>query len=154
MLRKLTILVIIVLAGLMAVSTGAFTSLSTDRGADVRVAGDAIALLSFASTSAFSHYQDDMLTIDFDDVAADGVNTDAITYLDGVFSVTNNGSNAVMVSISKSGPNASSVDFGHIEEGIVLDVGQSCLISMTIDSRGLSPGDELIDHITLNAVTQ
>ena len=154
MLRKLTILVIIVLAGLMAVSTGAFTSLSTDRDADVRVAGDALAMLSFTSTSEFSHYQDDILMIDFDDVAAGGVNMDAITCLDGIFSITNNGSNAVIISISKSGQNASCVDFGHIEEGIALDVGQSCLVSMTIDSRGLSPGDELIDHITLNAVTQ
>ncbi|RZN48340.1 DUF1102 domain-containing protein [archaeon] len=167
-MKKLIPLFGILLAAVVVMSTGAFTSVTADREATIEVTDDASALLALEPTEtangAYAYQNGDKLTIDLSAVDGAGVNVDAITTIDEVFTITNNGTQAVDITISWSGDNAGKVNFGEsaftagaaVSGDTSVDLaslgsGGTTTISIAIDSDGLSDGDELIDTITITA---
>jgi len=172
MMKKLIPLFGILLAAIVVMSTGAFTSVTADREATIEVADDANALLALEPTEtangAYAYQNGDKLKIDFSDVLGAGVNVDAVTTIDEVFTITNNGTQAVNITIEWSGDNAGKVQFAESAFGSAEDLsvsattsvtldplgsGSPTTISIAIDSNGLSDGDELINTITITATT-
>ncbi len=157
------------------VGTGAFSSVSATRDVEVEVADDASAYLRLEGTGgANSEYVTDngdggTLTIDLDSdnetsAGGEGVNPDAVTKIDNVFTVENQGTQEVEVDISKSGDNDDLVTF-HPSNGDytvdplsdsaeTLGAGDSTPVSIKVDTEGetLSDGTELLDSVTFNAV--
>jgi hypothetical protein len=91
-------------------ATGAFTTVSAERTAQVNVAGDASALLALSPTdSEFSTTENNQLTID---LGTNNVNPNAVTTDNEVFTVTNNGEDPVRLVVTPEGPNENAVVFG------------------------------------------
>lgn len=161
-----------------AVGTGAFSSVSATRSVDVEVADDASAYLRLEGDGgANSDYVTDngvggTLTIDLsasnDDVEGegDGVNLNAVTQIDDLFVIENQGTQEVEVTLSKVGDNSELVKFypDHPEEqaydgesiddhGLTLGAGDSATVSVEIDTEDsdLEDGNELLDTVTFNA---
>ena len=86
MMKKILPILGLFIAGLLIMSSGAFTSVTADRTATISVAGDASALLGLApGSSSLVHYEDGKLAVDFDNVAATGVNMAATTVVSNAF---------------------------------------------------------------------
>ena len=164
MMKKLLPVLAVLAAALIVVSTGAFTSITAERTAVINVAGDASALLSLAPSSGpngdYADYDNDgALFLNFDKVAAAGINVDAITEFDNVFTITNNGTQPVYVELEWHGDNEDVLYFDYsistavvaLPSGFDLGVGQTASISFWIDSYDLSQGDEIIDSVTITA---
>ena len=168
MMKKLIPVLAVLAAALIAVSTGAFTSIEAERSAVITVAGDDAALLALAPHSgpngAYAAYNGaGALYLDFARVAAAGVNVDATTYFADVFTVTNNGTQPVSVTLTWEGDNAWAVLFQAEAAGPAvvvptctfdLAVGHTVSISFWIESEGLSMGDEILESITLTATAE
>ncbi|MFC4408605.1 DUF1102 domain-containing protein [Haloarchaeobius iranensis] len=163
--------------GAAALGTGAFTSVSATRNIDVEVADDASAYLRLEGTGgANSEYVTDdgnggTLAINLDSnnatgAGGDGVNPDAVTQIDDLFVIENQGTQEVDVSLSKSGDNSGLVKFytdsnayddgtsiGSGNNPVTLSTGSSVTVSIEIDTEGESvgDGDELLDSVTFNA---
>ena len=158
-----------------AVGTGAFSSVTATRDIDVEVADDANAYLRLQGTGgANSDYVTEdgtggtltiNLTEDNDDVAGggQGVNPDAVTQIDDLFEIENQGTQEVEISLDKSGDNADLVEFYPDDEAydgdsfadasISLGPGEDAVVSLEIDTEGenVGDGDELLDTVTFNA---
>ena len=157
--------------------TGAFSSVTASRDVDVEVADDASAYLRLEGAGgANSEYvtddgNDGTLTIDLnsdDATNGDGVNPDAVTTIDNLFVVENQGTQDVDVSITKSSgdssdSNADLVTF-HPSDGDynvdplsdsakTLGAGESTPVSVKVDTEGedVGKGDTLLDSVTFNA---
>lgn len=91
------------------IGTGAFTSVEADRQVDVQVAEDADAYLgldnSGEANDAYFDTSGDEYAVDFADSGngGSGVNPNADTVAEDVFTITNQGTQAVEVSLSTSG---------------------------------------------------
>ena len=158
MMKKLLPVLAVLAAALIVVSTGAFTSITAERSAVIYVAGDSSALLTLApAAGANGQYvdydADGALYLNFDDVAAAGVNVDAVTTFDNVFTITNNGTQTVTVTLSKDGSNTGAIAFGQIESksGVTLKVGETYTVSFEIDTDEMSKEDNILTSITLTA---
>lgn len=159
-----------------AVGTGAFTSVTATRDIDVEVADDASAYLRLEGTGgANSDYVDDdgnggTLAISLDegnssDVngGGEGVNPDAVTEIDDLFTIENQGTQEVTVSISKSGANSGLVSFypegeayngdSFADSDLTLSAGNGSDVWVEVDTEGegVSDGDELLDSVTFTA---
>lgn len=157
-----------------AVGTGAFTSVTATRDIDVEVADDASAYLRLEGTGgANSDYVTDdgnggTLSISLDDGntvsgGGEGVNPDAVTEIDDLFTIENQGTQEVSVSISKSGANSGLVSFypegeayngdSFADSDLTLSAGTGSDISVEVDTEGagVSDGDELLDSVTFTA---
>ncbi len=158
-----------------AVGTGAFSSVTATRDIDVEVADDSSAYLGLRGAGgANSDYvtedgTDETLTIDLsssnDDVAGggEGVNPNAVTQIDDLFEISNQGAQEVSVSLTKDGDNADLVSFYSANEaydgdslsgdGVTLGTGETTTVSLEIDTRDadVGDGDELLDTVTFNA---
>ena len=158
MIKKLLPLLAIGLIALVCVASGAFTSVSAVRAAEVTVAGDQNALLTISpSTGPNGAYfvdtdNDGAYELDISSQGA-GLNVDASIVLRDVFTITNNGTQTVTVQITGNGAHTDKVSFGEIESGLSLAVGQSVSVTVTIDTMGLEEGDYLLDTITIEAHT-
>jgi hypothetical protein len=115
--RVLTALGTAAAGGSAVLGTGAFTSVEADRSVDVSAADDTDALLALrpadGPNSALAETIDGTLSLDLS--AADGgpgVNPDALTVFDDVFTVTNRGTDAVELTGEKSGSHPDAVVFG------------------------------------------
>ena len=97
--------------GAATMGTGAFASVEATRSVGVNVAGDASAYLGLEATSPYAETNDsgNQLVLDFGGNGNDGIgiNPDSVTTFDGVFRMTNNGPNALDITIDKSGLNNS-----------------------------------------------
>ena len=175
-----------------AIGTGAFTSVSADRSVDVNVAGDAAAYLRLEGTGGNnSEYVTDdgnggQLEIDLTDTNdnfgtedPNGVNPDAVTQIDDLFVIQNQGTQEVDVGLTKSDPNnnsneslvtfyATNLDagssFDRYSSGgtgntvalgstdATLGTGDSVTVSVEIDTEGstVSPGTQILDSVTIN----
>lgn len=158
MIKKLLPVLAVLAAALIVVSTGAFTSITAERTAEIHVAGDASALLTLGpgpgANAAYVGYDADGAGyLNFGNVKAEGVNVDAVTTFDGVFTVTNNGTQAVSVTLSKEGANTSAIAFGPIESksGVTLKVGETYTVSITVDSHDMAKGDNILTAVVLTA---
>lgn len=157
-----------------AVGSGAFSSVTASRDVDVAVADDASAYLRLEGAGgANSEYvtgdgNGGTLTIDLSsnnptDAGGEGVNPDAITEIDDLFVIENQGTQEVDVDFSKTGDNASRVSFypdGEAYDGdslatspVTLGPGDSTTVSVEVDTEGsgLGDGDELLDSVTVSA---
>lgn len=157
-----------------AVGTGAFSSVTASRDIDVEVADDANAYLRLEGTDgANSEYvtadgNGGTLTIDLSSnntlsSGGEGVNPDAVTQIDDLFDVENQGTQEVTISLDKTGENADLVGFYSDDEaydgdslsesGVTLTPGESATVSLEIDTEGegVGDGDELLDSVTFDA---
>ena len=157
-----------------AVGTGAFSNVTATRDIDVEVADDASAYLRLQGTGgANSEYVTDdgtggTLSIDLSssnatDAGGEGVNPDAVTQIDDLFEIENQGTQEVEISLDKSGDNADLVEFYPDDEAyagdsfadatIALGPGEDAVVSLEIDTEGenVGDGDELLDTVTFNA---
>jgi hypothetical protein len=167
------LLVTITLVSLTAaLMTGAFSALTADRTATVSTTGDADALLALQpENEAYARLEEGTLEVAIDgsfgtETDGEGVNPDALTQIEDVFRITNRGSFEVAVWITTSGRHTGTVVFyddgphedsrtaiDHPRNAHVLNPGEDLVVSMDIDTRGLSVArsEELIDDITIHA---
>jgi hypothetical protein len=145
----------------LVTASGAFTTVSAERTASVNVAGDADALLALepADTPNGDEYagtSNDQLEIELATENAEGVNPNAVTEIDSVFRITNQGSQEVNVSISDSGDNSDAVTFHNgstnLESGGKdIGTGELIIVSIEVDTRDIGGTPSLIDEITITA---
>lgn len=157
--------------------TGAFSSVTATRDVDVEVADDASAYLRLEGAGgANSEYvtddgNDGTLTIDLnsdDATKGDGVNPDAVTEIDNLFVVENQGTQEVDVSITKSSGDSSDSNEDLVtfhpstgdytvsplsDSAVTLSPGDSTPVSVKVDTTdsGLGKDDTLLDSVTFNA---
>ncbi|MFB6212152.1 MAG: DUF1102 domain-containing protein [Halobacteriales archaeon] len=185
--KLLAVLAVFAAIGVIT-GTGAFTTVSADRTATVNVAGDQNALLQvepyngpngigegntvgadLGSSDGYADIQDGTLLIDLNGFSdgtpkSSGVNLEAVTTVDGVFNVTNQGTQDVTVYINTTGDNPDTVTFfaGAVADNDPIDtelravsvpVGETITVSMQIDTvgKGLSKSDALVSEITIYA---
>jgi hypothetical protein len=101
---KLLALVALVLAASMVMATGAFSTVTAERSVDVKVTGDKNAFLALQPSDgpnkAYAKMNGGQLAINLNGEAkvdGKGVNPDAVTSFDNVFTITNQGSQSVKV---------------------------------------------------------
>jgi hypothetical protein len=158
-------------------ASGAFTTVTAERTADVNTAGDANALLAIQpgdgpnGNNGYAEQTGDgtielSLNGDFNDQSAAGVNNNATTEVDSVLNITNQGTQPVNIYIERTGDNhPEAVTFYEGEAGgtnitssdnsaaVTLSAGNTKNISMTIDTTGtqVTDSDELLSDITIYA---
>jgi hypothetical protein len=163
----------------LVTASGAFTTVTAERTATVETAGDGAALLAIqpADTEngqSYARVQDGEFEIntagDFaDDVSSDpsGVNIEAVTEVDEVMNITNQGSQTITIKIETTGGNSSAVTFyndasysenitvesssGSADHSLTLDPGDKTKLSMRIDTTGIDQDSELISDVTIYA---
>jgi len=178
----------------LVTATGAFTTVTATRTATVNVAGDANALLQLqphsgpngvgpsgnpTSSDGYAQLVNGQLEINLNGYAStigQGPNVNATTDIQGVFNITNAGSQDVDVNISDTGDNDDLVTFynssqadlsgtsppyGGMEtdganggSAVTLTPGETVVVSIYIDTTdsSFSGGEELIDDITITAI--
>lgn len=159
-MKKLIPLFGILLAALVVMSTGAFTSVTADRDATINVAGDASALLALAPVADGTYAEivdNGVLRIDATlGATGSGVNPEAVTDFGNVFTITNNGTQDVTVTLTKTGNNESVFTFsaeseGDIESGITIASGEVKTISIIADTTEVSEGGASLTSINISA---
>jgi len=130
-----------------AVGTGAFSSVEANRDVSVELAGDADAYLALTAErdDIISDVGDDE-TLDIDlgsqetDEGGTGFNDDAVTEIDGVFKIENQG--------TQDGVDLS-LDEADVQDGVTfelqeetIDAGDSTLVDVTVDTLDEDPEEE------------
>ena len=162
--KKLLGLIVLLSLAVAIPATGAFSSITADRGVSVAVENDSDAFLGLephdSANGGYADTVDDQLVLQFDDsvegIDGDGVNPEAITRFDDVFNVTNQGTQRVAVSVNDDS-NATAyhvyhdgerVPIGELE--IALDPGETAEVGIQVDSD--TQTDALIpDDVTITA---
>jgi hypothetical protein len=111
---KLLALVMIFAAIGLITASGAFTTVTADRQANLGVEGDSAALLQLEphSSTSLATNNSDELTIDLSSNSrTSGLNTNATTLEDRLVNITNNGETSVAVSVTASTNNNANVTF-------------------------------------------
>ncbi|WP_227130680.1 hypothetical protein [Halorubellus salinus] len=161
--------------GAAAFGTEAFTSIEAERNVDVQVAGDSSAYLAFQaldSTNGNDYVtteDDDTLSITLDGsggAAGSGVNQDAITQIEDLFKVVNQGtqstsvyfeddSDAVTFRVTRSTDTSTNGSNGQSLEGadnsVELDVGEQVVVGLTVDTLNNDVSGGLLDAVTVVA---
>jgi hypothetical protein len=121
--------------------TGAFTSVSANRSVSVQVADDADAFLAMESSpgpnGSYAAVEDGQLALRLDGSsgtpAGDGVNGDAVTRIEDIFRIRNQGTQEVFVFIEEFGGDAVTLFGGTTTakngEGRIYDAPHSGLVS-------------------------
>lgn len=150
-------LVVIAVAITMVTATGAFSTVTADRNADVVTETDGGAYVGMAPHSGpnggYAGYDaNGELTVDIE-----SVNPDSQTHINNVFNITNQGEENVTVWIRDGQDNVTfhthDSDIGSIESKgkVVLAPGEVVQVSIDIDARGEPAGSTLLDQITVHA---
>lgn len=161
-----------------AVGTGAFTSVEADRDVTVDVAGDAEAFLGLEPTDEpngdYAELDDELLVLNFDgsaeNVGGDGFNPNSTTVVDDVFTVTNQGTQDVGVSVEFDIESDADVDIDFVaqtatdpdgqvlndensDSPVLLGVGESFNVGLEVDvtSEDTFSGVIVDDEITIIA---
>jgi len=156
-MKKVFIVIFVFLAAsIIMMSTGAFSNITAERDAEITVVGDASALLGLEpydgpNGSIVSVEDSGAIALSLDTLGADGVNSRAITVFENVFTIKNNGTKTVLVTIEKVGDNTDAVIFEGMEEGVMLGAGSLHIVSFYIDSTGLAKDDHILEKIIINA---
>jgi len=101
--------------GAATIGTGAFTSVAAGRNVSVSVAGDADAYLGIeAGDSPHAQMDGGTLGLNFDgsEASGDGLNTDAFTKFNKLFSIQNNGPERIAVWLDDGDPDNPEVNNG------------------------------------------
>lgn len=143
-----------------AIQTGAFTSVSAERGVSVAVANDSSALLALDGCDGpngdyVTTTDGGVAALDIsssnDNIDGEGVNADAVTVIDNVFEITNQGTQSVGVWLNvdpvEDGSGTDRVQFylGDDQSTEVVGqsnatcvgVGESVCVGLRIDTRGV-----------------
>jgi hypothetical protein len=145
--------------------TGAFTSVTATRDATVNVAGDAGALLSIQAaggSNSAEYVSTDASTgkvsIDLSsDDGGSGVNPDAVTEIDNLLTLTNQGSQSVGVWFADDSDavtfRTSDTSIEGEENAVDLSPGNSVTVGLTVDTEGTGKGngDSLLQTVTVHA---
>lgn len=162
---KLFVLLVLLTAIGLVTASGAFTTVSAERTADVSVANDTDALLGLEPNQTsnnggqYAQFNNDQMEITLTEA-----NLNADTEVDFVFNITNNGAETVYIWITKTGANSQYVDFydGTVSSGTnittdtnaqTLNSGDQMSVSIQIDTQGatLSANDVLLTDVTIHA---
>jgi hypothetical protein len=147
----------------LVTASGAFTTVSAERTATVNVAGDESALLALepapgSNGDEYARIEGGELELNLAgyNSSATGVNPNAVTDFDSVFVITNQGTQEVAVNITDSGDYDDSVTFYNgsdtLESGNeILSPGESVVVSIKVDTTGVSGEPDLINEITISA---
>jgi hypothetical protein len=144
-----------------AVGTGAFTSVNAERSVDVEVAGDANAYLglepvSSSPNSAYVQVNSGEVSFDFSDsndnlnnaTSGAGFNPDAVTDVEDLLRVTNQGTQDVDFSVDLSGLNTGNADVTLSTDELA---GESDLVANSIT---ISPGESIILDLEVDTIGQ
>lgn len=149
-------------------ATGAFSTLTTQRNANVDVAGDASGLLGLkpapGPNGAYAQQGKDgqlRLTVSEavsgEDASAEGLNPGAVTTIENVFTITNQGAQPVGLWLTdKSDAVTFRVDGRSIEgkeNAIALGTGDTKPVSLEIDTRHADVNRDLLNSVTFKANT-
>ncbi|QUJ74707.1 hypothetical protein [Haloarcula marismortui] len=161
--------------GSAAFGTEAFTSVQAERNVDVAVAGDqssfiAIQPLDSANAGKYVNTESDNtvgLELDGDNSGSgEGVTQDAITQLEDLFRVVNQGSqevsvyfeddsDAVTFRVTRSTETSTNGSNGQSLEGaansVELGVGEQIVVGLTVDTLNNDVSGQLLDNVTLYA---
>ena len=161
--------------GSAAFGTEAFTSVQAERNVDVAVAGDqssfiAIQPLDSANAGEYVNTESDNtveLELDGDNSGSgEGVTQDAITQLEDLFRVVNQGSqevsvyfeddsDAVTFRVTRSTETSTNGSNGQSLEGaansVELGVGEQIVVGLTVDTLNNDVSGQLLDNVTLYA---
>jgi hypothetical protein len=164
--------------GSAAFGTEAFTSVQAERNVDVAVAGDqssfiAIQPLDSANAGKYVNRESDNtveLELDGDNSGSgEGVTQDAITQLEDLFRVVNQGSqptfvyfndnsDAVTFRVTRSSSTETNGSSGQSLEGssnsVELDVGEQVVVGLTVDTLNNDVDGTLLDSVTLRAESE
>jgi hypothetical protein len=159
----------------LVTASGAFTTVQADRTAEVNVAGDAGALVAIEphtsnNGDAYAENESGQVELsligEFDnDQDPAGINQDALTNVNFVINITNQGSQTANVSIERTGTNAGVLGFvnGTADSGTnmtapagnsnTIGPGETIEVSITIDTRdsSLGTGAEILNEVTIVA---
>jgi hypothetical protein len=124
--------------------------------AEINVAGDASALLAMAPydgpNGQYAAYDNDgALYLDLTTLLSSGVNVDAQTRFENVFTITNNGTQTITVVLGKGAELMGNIEFYDIEDGVTLDVGETYVVSLLVDTNGLKDQDTMLTTFTITA---
>ncbi|QLG50072.1 DUF1102 domain-containing protein [Natrinema halophilum] len=134
---KLLALVAFILAASMVTATGAFTSVKADRTAEVKVTGDEDAFLGLEANEEKGYAKNEGGTLGLylsenADIkgSGQGVNPEAVTTIDNVFTITNQGAQEVSVRLDYQSA-GDTVTFYDSDSG------------KPINGNSISPGEEI-----------
>jgi hypothetical protein len=155
------------------VATGAFTTVSADRTADVNVEGDSAALLTLTEGATNPQFVDTdtagsiEFNINSGAQADQDLNLSALTEIDGAIQVTNNGQNEVTLNLTLSGDNTGLISFFDATVStpdptgddlsdtgsVTLLPGSTVDVDVVIDTRGAGDltDQTIVDQITFEA---
>jgi len=170
---KLFILLAVFAAIGLVAASGAFTSVSAERTAEVNVAGDSDALLQIDGTSAgvtgVVSTSNGQVELNFNNGNgnANGINPGATTDFDSVLVITNQGADAVDLTVTLSDDDSTpgtpgdyiNIEANHdgteqdLEDGsVTLSAGESATIDVEFDLTGTNLNNEdILDNITFEA---
>ncbi len=155
MMKKLLPLFGILVAAILVMSTGAFTSVTADRSATINVVGDASAILGInpaeGPNGKYAGFDESgKFFIDIGNVAK-GVNADAEILIEDLFTITNNGTQDVLVTLLPFNGESAVSNVSLSTTSFTLAPGQMQSVSMKMDTEGLSEGDSVLTSININA---
>lgn len=165
---RLAAVLVLMAALLLVTGTGAFESVSADRTAAIDVVGDDSALLQLTPYSG-PDGNGDIADIENGQLQIGNLNVQSSTSFAKVFEITNQGTQTVAVWIVDEGDHTDAVtfynpDFGgaaSTENGVAsiegqanavdLDVGETLIVSLQVDTEGLGEGVSLLDTMIIHA---
>jgi len=161
--------------GTAAFGTEAFTSVEAERSVDVEIAGDSSAFLAIEPLSGNNANQyvstedDDTVALDFDgddETSGSGVNQDAVTQVEDLFKIINQGtqptsvffeddSDAVTFRVTQSTDTSTKGPSGESLEGadnsVELETGEQVAVGITVDTLNNDVSGSLVDDVTIRA---
>lgn len=164
-------------SGAAVIGTGAFTSVEAERDINVDVVNDQESYITLEPVDAdgegvaegrVSEAQDDAFALVGENTGRlelnlTALNADAETVITGVFRIANQGAkDDVSVYIEQDGSNEDVLSFQAQDgtsldgenNGVELDVGDDLIVDIVADTDGVSPGDDIIDSITIVGTTR
>lgn len=164
---KLLALVTIVVAASLVTATGAFSSVTAERTTEVKVASDSDAFLALdgnteGGNGEYVSTDGGKLSIDLttSSEGAKGVNPDAVTTFDNLFTITNQGSQAVNLELTPKGDHKEAIKFYDengetVSERGSIEPGTSITVGIKVDTRegNYGSGTMLLDNIVIKATS-
>jgi hypothetical protein len=145
-------------------ATGAFTSLTAQRDANVAVTGDASAYLSLKPASGpngeYARYEHGQLQVVLGETTTEkgtgsGVNVNAVTTVNNVFTITNQGSQTVGLWLTDGSDSVTFKSGGQSIEGkgnvITIKPGTTKPVSLVVDTRQVKTDADLLKSVTFHS---
>lgn len=162
---KLLALIAVVVAASMVAATGAFSSVQAERTAEINVVGDKNAYLAIypANTSngqAYATIKNGKfkLALNENKQGGMGINKDAVTTMNSVIAITNQGTQPVKVTVDEK-KDSTAVTFyesshpaDSVEDsGVKIEPGETLEVGLKIDTTGKVTEKSLIDTLVITA---